>query len=67
MAVEVVALGFICCDCGQRDTLELKPAKNQETLTVALNGHLCFRCRLRAQQVSDRRRSLFLASRQTGR
>lgn len=67
MAVELVTVAFTCGDCGQRDTLDIQPPKNRDQLTLALTGHLCFRCRLRAQQLSERRRQLFVASRQTGR
>lgn len=67
MSVEKITLTFTCCDCGQRDTLDLTPPPGHAVVSVNVQGHLCYRCRLRAQQLSDRRRQIFLASRQTGR
>lgn len=67
MAVELVTVAFTCADCGQRDTIELHPPKHRDQMAVSLTGYLCFRCRLRAQQLSERRRQIFLASRTTGR
>lgn len=67
MSVTLVTVSFDCADCGQRDTLDLQPPKARDRMEISLTGHLCFRCRLRAKQLSDRRRSIFAASRQTGR
>lgn len=67
MAVELITILFACADCGQYDTKNLKPNRECDSYTIQATGHICFRCTQRAHEISERRRSIFLASRQTGR